>query len=49
MSIETIKKLVAWNNKNQNKILGERATDSTMQKAILKGLDPFEFISEEDI
>lgn len=49
MSIETIKKLVTWNNKNQNKILGSRATVATMQQAINKGLDPFEFISEDDL
>lgn len=49
MSIEIIKKLVTWNNKNQNKILGFRATVSNMQKAINEGLEPFEFISEDDL
>jgi len=49
MSIETIKKLVTWNNKNQNKILGIRANIATMQNAIENGLDPFEFINLEDL
>lgn len=49
MKIETIKKLVIWNNKNQNKILGTKATVATMQTAINNGLDPFEFISEDDL
>ena len=49
MKAETIKKLVKFNNKNNFKVLGEKANTKKMKKALEEGLDPFEFISEEDL
>ena len=49
MKTETIKKLIKYNNANNNKVLGEKANTKNIKQAIDNGLDPFEFISEEDL
>ena len=46
---ETLKKLVRFNKSNNFKVLGEKANTKNMEKAIKEGLDPFEFISEEEL